>query len=106
MSSTEFKFEGMNEFQEELRRIKNEFPDAEEKILNKGIKNLKEFSKEKTPYRPQDKRHIKDEYKTTRAKWNGDCMETTMTNTAPHFHLVNNGHIQQIGRASCRERVS
>ncbi|WP_459884104.1 HK97 gp10 family phage protein [Clostridium novyi] len=94
MGENTFEFRGVNEFQEELRRIKNEFPDAEEKILNKGIRTLKDMSKEKTPYRTGDKRHIKDEYKVTKAKWNGDCMESSMTNTAPHFHLIERGHIQ------------
>ncbi|MCD3223941.1 HK97 gp10 family phage protein [Clostridium botulinum] len=94
MSSVEFKFEGMEQFQEELKRINREFPDAQEKILDKGIKNLRKKSKKLTPYRAKDKVHIRDKYKVTKPTYNGLEMETTMTNKAPHFHLVNNGHIQ------------
>lgn len=92
MSDVEFKFEGMQEIMEELKKAEQRVPDVSEQVLKKGINKVRKLSKDKTPFYNKGKKHIKNSYKTLPIEYESNGMNIKMTNTAPHFHLIERGH--------------
>ncbi|MCD3211110.1 HK97 gp10 family phage protein [Clostridium botulinum C/D] len=92
MSDINFSFNGLTEIMEEFKEAEKRVPDLSEKVLKKGMSKTKKLSKEKTPYYDKGKTHIKDSYKILPIEYESNGMNIKMTNTAPHFHLIEKGH--------------
>jgi len=86
------KFEGLTEMQTKLEKVRTELPFKEEEILQTLGKTLKTSSKDKTPVGKGKKYHLKDKYKLSKINYEKDGTNITLTNTSPHFHLIEKGH--------------
>lgn len=93
MADMEFSFDGLDDLQGKLDEMRKKFPQEEETLLKKAGNKLRRKSKEKTPV-GKGKKHLKDSYKLSKVNYEKDEMNITMTNTSPHFHLVEKGHRQ------------
>ncbi|KZL94365.1 HK97 gp10 family phage protein [Clostridium magnum] len=89
----EIKFEGLEEIQNKLDEVRKNFPYKEEEILQKLGKDLRKSARDKTTL-GKGKKHMKNQYKLSKINYEKDSMNITMTNTSPHFHLVEKGHRQ------------
>lgn len=100
------KFKGMEELQGKLQEIRKQFPYEEETILKRVGLKLKRMSIKRTPtgkefyyykgkkIKRSNKSHLNKSYKLSKVNYERDEMNITMTNTSPHFHLVERGHRQ------------
>ena len=92
MSDVDFEIKGIEEFQQKLEKIKKSIPDGEEQLLKKAGNKLRKKSKDRTPVGKSNK-HLKDGYKLSNIEYeSGNGMNIKMTNTSPHFHLIEKGH--------------
>lgn len=91
--SMDIKFEGITEFQDKLQDVIQKYPIETEKELKKLGNTLKRKSQDKTPKGHSGK--LKKSYKLSTVNYSvkGNSY-ITMTNTSPHFHLVEKGHRQ------------
>lgn len=87
------EFTGLEELQNKLEEVRNRFPGEGEKILQKTGRKLRKLAKDKTPLGP-GRKHMKDKYKLSKINYEKDGININMTNTSPHFHLVEKGHRQ------------
>lgn len=62
------------------------------KFLNKQGRDFINAAKGNTPYKPGGKRHIRDSYVSKQVVYANKDYSKSITNKAPHHHLVNNGH--------------
>lgn len=93
MSDIDFK--GLTEFEEKLKEVEKKAPNRVEEKLDELGKDLKKRSKEKTDQETEKKTgKLRKSYKLFPSERTPDGWEKTMTNTAPHFHLVEKGHRQ------------
>jgi len=97
--SFEFSFEGLEEFQRDLERAITQAPAQAEETLLELAKELKASAKKraKRELRPHN-REGEQKKKAIQKKWGyklvGDRLGAAalVWNSAPHFHLVENGH--------------
>lgn len=95
----EFSFEGLEELQRDLEKAVQKAPVQAEKTLIKLAKEFKASAKERAE---RDTEHVKreagEENKAISERWGhklvGDRLGAAalVWNSAPHFHLVENGH--------------
>ncbi|MHB9945617.1 hypothetical protein CF095_09495 [Clostridium botulinum] len=83
---------GFHGLMEDINTVINELHCGEDELLEKSGEVLIEKCKDKTPYRPQDEKHIKDSYKLSPVKIEGDTKVVEMFNTESNFHLIERGH--------------
>lgn len=84
---------GLDELTDDLKRAVSSYPDMAEKSLKKmGNKLKRETIKyTKSVVKEHTGRLVKG-YKVGRVKGYGTNMSVDFSGTAPHFHLVENGH--------------
>lgn len=98
MARYEFDFEGLDELKEDFQNLLEAYPDETEKEVYRlaGV-----FSKDVNEKMPADystgevKRPIPKSWKRTRELSSGGSyvVGVEVENTAPHWHLVENGHV-------------
>ena len=102
----EFEFVGFHEFVMKLDKISEEYSDTAEKHLNKAGNKLKRIVINATPvgkehYITKDGRKIVNKhYKHMKKRWKssikglyGKDLEYHLKSHAPHFHLIDRGHV-------------
>lgn len=95
MASFDFKIEGLDELETDLRFAANEYPNEMRSGLRKIANEFKKSCKARTPDGTDDN---KDQSKKLRNKFGvktkieGDTTLALVYNSARHFHLVENGH--------------
>ena len=94
----EFDFEGLDEFKEDMERLLGEYPDETEKEVFRlaGVFSKDVNDKMPAEYSTGDaKRPLPKSWKRTREKSMGGSytVGVEVQNTAPHWHLVENGHV-------------
>ncbi|WP_407309772.1 HK97 gp10 family phage protein [Desulfosporosinus sp. SB140] len=92
----EITFQGLDPLRTRLNEVRARYPYKEEELLLKLGATLKASSKEKTPL-GMHKKHLKNQYKLSKVQYDRNGSFITMTNTSPHFHLVEKGH-QIVGK--------
>ncbi|NEZ47964.1 HK97 gp10 family phage protein [Clostridium niameyense] len=92
MSDVEFQFNGLDELMEEIKEAERKVPDISEKVLKKGMNKVRKLSKEKHINGKKGKKHINSSYKILPVEYESGGLNVKMTNTCPHFHLVERGH--------------
>jgi len=86
----DFKVEGIDEFQEKLKTIEKKAPD---RILDKLDEVGKELRKQAMNNTKKGKTgNLRKGYKLLPVEKIKGGYQKGMTNTAPHFHLVEKGH--------------
>ncbi len=86
----DFKIEGLGEFQEKLKTIEKKAPD---RILDKLDEVGKELRKQAMNNTKKGKTgNLRKGYKLLPVEKIKGGYQKGMTNTAPHFHLVEKGH--------------
>jgi hypothetical protein len=106
MARCEFDFQGLDELKDDMERLLKEYPDETEKevfrlagVFTKDIndKMPAEYSGEETTRVREmtKKRTLPNSWKRTREKSMGGSytVGVEVQNTAPHWHLVENGHV-------------
>lgn len=97
--SFEFCFEGLEEFERDLKKAIKKAPMQAEETLMELAKEFKKSAKKKA--KAELKPHEREEQQKKKAierKWghklvNGGLGATVLVwNSAPHFHLIENGH--------------
>lgn len=96
MSALEFEFEGLDELERDLRDAIDMYPDEMRKELRKVAKDFKKSVLEKTPdgehHRGDPKKKLRKKF-GIRTRKDGDQHIALVYNSAPHFHLVERGHV-------------
>lgn len=91
----EIEMKGWDEIEQDIQTVEKEMPYARNEVLKKSGRKFINECKDKTPYRAKDKKHIRDRYKLSDVKRTDDTDRVETTNTAPHFHLIERGHIKK-----------
>ena len=98
----DFKVEGAEEFQKKLKTIEKKAPD---RILDKLDEEGKKLKKQAKANTKKKTGNLRKGYKLLPTEKIQGGYQKGLTNTAPHFHLVEKGHREgivtgkQIGRA-------
>lgn len=99
MSDFSFEMGGLEELQADINRCMKKYPEE----TSKKIYNLAgKFTKDVNSKFPSDyntgKRSLSKSWRREREKtvFTGYTVQVNVTNTAPHFHLVENGHKMKI----------
>lgn len=87
-----FEINGMDEFREKLKLVEKKAPDKIINKLNRLGGKLRSAAKENTPKLKPEGTRISESYKLHSVERGSDFYEKGMSNTAPHFHLVEHGH--------------
>ena len=85
----DFKVEGIDEFQEKLKTIEKKAPDRIIEKLDEVGKKLRVAARDNTP---KVTGKLRKGYKLLPIEKIQGGYQKGMTNTAPHFHLVEKGH--------------
>jgi len=85
----DFKVEGIDEFQEKLKTIEKKAPDRIIEKLDEVGKKLRVAARDNTP---KVTGKLRKGYKLLPVEKIQGGYQKGMTNTAPHFHLVEKGH--------------
>ena len=85
----DFKVEGIDEFQEKLKTIEKKAPDRILDKLDEVGKKLRAAARDNTP---KVTGKLRKGYKLLPVEKIQGGYQKGMTNTAPHFHLVEKGH--------------
>lgn len=95
MSDFEFELKGLDDFTADIERCLKEYPEE----TSKKIYNLAgKFTKDVNAKFPSDyetgKRSLPKSWKREREKtmFTGYTVRVNISNKAPHFHLIENGH--------------
>lgn len=95
LSDLEFNLEGMVELQESLRKAIKKYPDkAQERLEDVGKKFKRRVIQITRSAVDQHSGRLIKGYKLDKVRNYGVNMEKDFRGTAPHFHLIENGHIQ------------
>ena len=86
-----FKIEGLEEFQEKLKTIEKKSPDRIINELDKQGNRLRRAVRENTPVRTGK---LKRSYKLSPVEKVKGGYSKGFRSNAPHFHLVERGHMQ------------
>ena len=102
------EFENLNEFLAKLDSISNEYATTAEKHLRKTGNRLRKTVIAATPdgsssdtvisksgKTRKNRKKLKNSWKGTIKGESGDTLEYDLRSTAPHFHLVDRGHVQK-----------
>lgn len=93
----EITFQGLDPLMTRLNEVRARYPYKEEEILLTLGATLKASSKDKTPL-GKHKKHLRNQYKLSKVQYDREGSFITMTNTSPHFHLIEKGH-QIVGKS-------
>ena len=97
MASYSFYFEGLEELQRDISKCVRAYPDETEKEVYRLAGQFTKDVNSKMPgYYSSGKRPIPDEWHRKRASafsGGGYSVAVEIENTAPHWHLVENGHV-------------
>lgn len=93
----EFKVEGLEEFEKKLRIIEKKAPDRILKELDRQGNYLRRQARKNTPVKTGN---LRKGYKLTKTEKIAGGYQKGLYNTAPHHHLVHNGHrkVSQSGK--------
>lgn len=95
MSKPAFEFVGLDELRNDVQKLLNTYPSETEAELEKVSNDFKKDVNKKFPHKGKTgKRSVAKSWKKTKLKGQFSGMTTgvELSNTAPHFHLVENGH--------------
>lgn len=99
MSDYGFELHGLDEFMEDIEKCVREYPEkTSKKVYNLSGEFVKDVNS-KFPRRYENgKRPFPKNWKRERVKsaFGGYTVRVEVTNTSPHFHLVENGHEKKI----------
>lgn len=91
----EIEIKGLSDYQKQLAAAANEYAATAEKHLRKAGNALKKMAKEKSPDSGTKHRHkIKESWTGEVDGTSGQDLEYKLRNKAPHYHLVERGHVQ------------
>lgn len=97
--SLEFSLEGLEEFERDLKKAIQKAPVQAEKTLIKLAKEFKKSAKERAEAETKHIKRDEDDKKwAIERRWGHKLVDEQMGatalvwNSAPHFHLVENGH--------------
>lgn len=91
---SELIYTGLDELKAHMTDAANVYLDTAEKHLNRTGNKLKKIVRENTPNSPYAHRHkLAKSWKSEIKGLNADELEYQLRNTAPHFHLVERGHV-------------
>lgn len=97
--SFEFSFEGLEEFQRDLEKAIKKAPAQAEETLIELAKDFKKSAKKKANAELKTHERKEDQKKKAiRRKWGHKLVDdglgaaALVWNSAPHFHLIENGH--------------
>lgn len=106
--SADFEFVNSHEFMMKLDKIVEEYSDTAEKHLGKAGNKLKKMAKNATPVGKEfyitrnGRRIVTKQYHHMNKRWKseivglwGKDLEYHLKSEAPHFHLVERGHVQK-----------
>ena len=93
MSGSGFDFKSLEEFNQQLADIANEYPGTAEKHLRRIGNKFKKIIKEKSPDSGTDhKGKLNKSWKSEVKGFSGEALSMDIWSTSPHFHLVDRGH--------------
>lgn len=91
--SSSYEVQGLSSFEKELIRvIEKKYPEEAKKFMRKQINDVKKQAVNDTPV---DTGELKKHWKTStkgKKKASANFIEATISNDAPHSHLVESGH--------------
>ena len=93
--SHSFELDGMEDLQKDFQKMLQEYPDESEKeVFRLGGVFAKDVNTKMPTEYSSGKRPIPDSWHRTRARssFGGYTVDIEVENTAPHWHLVENGH--------------
>ncbi|AHM56407.1 hypothetical protein EAL2_c11090 [Peptoclostridium acidaminophilum DSM 3953] len=101
MATTEFRIDGLDEFEKSLlRTVKKKAPKELEKELQRVGEKLLARAKERTPIGERQTKKSKkliNKWKLGKVKRRGDEFYIELKNVAHHAHLIENGHMTKNG---------
>lgn len=84
------------EFCEKLARAEMEFPRESEDALKKGARKMVKALQDNSPFTTvEHKNKLNKSWRMRIEGTSGDSLEANIYSTAPHFHLVDRGHVQK-----------
>lgn len=94
MASAEFRLEGLDELMGDLQKVQDDYPDETVKEVYRLAGVFTKDVNEKMPESYADGKNpiTKDWHRTKVRGMSGATVAVEVQNTAPHFHLVENGH--------------
>ena len=91
-----FRFEGLEEFRNDLQKVVNKYPDQTEKevfsLAGKWTKDVNEKLSQRLKSHRENQKALEKSWKRSREFGGGELAAVEVRNTAPHWHLVENGH--------------
>lgn len=99
MSDFSFEMGGLEELQADINRCMKKYPEeTSKKIYNLAGRFTKDVNAKFPAGYDKGKRSLSKSWRREREKtvFTGYTVQVNITNTAPHFHLVENGHEGQI----------
>lgn len=91
---SELVYTGLDELKVRMTDAANVYLDTAEKHLNRTGNKLKKIVRANTPNSPYAHRHkLAKSWKSEIKGLNADELEYQLRNTAPHYHLVERGHV-------------
>lgn len=84
----------LDEFCRRLERVTNEFPIESEAALENGIKTMRKALQKNTPKTGKDHKHVLSKSWKMEVDGKRADLEGHLWNEAPHFHLVERGHVK------------
>ena len=89
----DFKFDGLDDFKNQLAKVAEEYPGTAEKHLKKIGNRFKKKLKDASPESDKSsKKKLKDSWKTKVSGLSGTDLQVEIWTTSPHFHLIDRGH--------------
>lgn len=84
----------IGEFVQHLDRVQREYPSEAETALEQGTRNLLRRVRKATPVgKARHKNKLKNGWRMRMAGYTAASTEAHVWNKAPHFHLVERGHV-------------
>lgn len=94
--SSELIYTNIAELKANMDAAANAYLDTAEKHLNRTGNKLKKLAKEKTPNSPYaHRKKLAKSWKSEIKGYTAEELEYQLRNTAPHYHLVERGHVLQ-----------
>lgn len=94
--SSELIYTNIDELKANMTAAADVYLDTAEKHLKRTGNKLKKLAKEKTPSSPYaHRKKLAKSWKSEVKGFTADQLEYQLRNTAPHYHLVERGHVLQ-----------
>lgn len=86
----------MQEFIAKLQRAQKEYPSQAEDALQKGARSMTRALKTNSPDSGRNHRKkLKNSWKMEMEGLRGDTLQANIYSKAPHFHLIDRGHVKK-----------